>query len=450
MGNLVHKRLLHNTIILIILLTCFLGILFVINTKYQKVNIDEKKIRVEVNSLLYELEQEKTNRNQTSKQKSSMDYSVFSLDGKVLESTISEFVVGKQMDLHRIGRVDSYLVPIQTNAGTQIVLVDCSNIEKSLVTNRVAVQMVIPCLLYIFSVITLIRRYRFEKKEILIPIEDLHNSTKSILTGNLKVPVKYDYDGEIGTLCHDFELMREELADSHEREMQSKEKERAMYASISHDLKTPLATITGYIEQILYGVAQTPEEINEYAQRMLTKAVVLNKLIDDILDHAKSQLNQLSIQKHEIYAVDFFEPLLRGYQVDVMQRNYKFSYELPMNVLLDIDSNRITQVMQNLIDNAMKYGCERPVISIQFSLLTVPMQQLIVHIKDNGRGIEAADLPFIFDMFYRGNKARTCDIPGSGLGLNIAKYIIEQHGGQIECDSIAGVGTTMSFSLPVF
>ncbi|MDD5933970.1 MAG: HAMP domain-containing sensor histidine kinase [Clostridiales bacterium] len=445
MGNLIEKKLLRNSILSAILLTSFFGFILVISIQYQKLNIAERTVRVDVNLPLYEMEQGTQNQMST---QTTIPYCIFDLDGTVMESTIKTYQPLQKIDLHKIGSLKTYLVPIQTQSGTKLVLFDCSSYEQKQLLQRVLNTMILPTILYLASLVIIRKRYQLEKREILAPLEELHSSTKSILQGNLQMPVKYDYDGEIGTLCHDFELMREELEDSFQREVLSKEKERALYASISHDLKTPLATITGYIEEILYGVAQSPDQINEYAERMLNKAVVLNKLIDDILDHAKSQLNQLSIQTSEVYALNFFKPMLQEFQEDVKRRNGSLTYELPKNVLLEIDSYRITQVLQNLIDNAIKYGHEHTNIQVSFTLMDEPVQQLIVQVQDDGRGIDAADLPFIFDMFYRGNKARTFDIPGSGLGLNIAKYIVEQHGGQMECDSIVGIGTTISFSLP--
>jgi signal transduction histidine kinase len=243
--------------------------------------------------------------------------------------------------------------------------------------------------------------------------------------------------------------MREELEESSSRETQLREKIYVMYASISHDLKTPLATMDGYLEGILYDVVQEPKDIKEYVNRILEKSCVLNKMIDDILEHSKAELNQLSIVKQEVYARDYFEHLLGRYQSEVQQRGLRLSYQLPENVIILLDTNRIAEVFENLIGNSIKYGGESVELEVTFDLQLDTEQILLTYIKDNGPGIDEEDLPFIFDMFYRGNRARTQDIPGSGLGLHISKYIIEQHGGRIECDSIIGIGTTMAFSLPL-
>jgi signal transduction histidine kinase len=178
-------------------------------------------------------------------------------------------------------------------------------------------------------------------------------------------------------------------------------------------------------------------------------AWVLNKLIDDILEHSKAELNQLLFVKQEVYARDYFKNLLVGYQAEAQKRGSRFSYQLPDNVIVMLDPVRIAEILENLIGNSIKYGGKSVEVEVAFDIQMDAEQMLLIHVMDNGPGIDAADLPFIFDMFYRGNRARTQDIAGSGLGLHISKYIIEQHGGHIECDSIASVGTTIVFSIPL-
>ena len=288
-----------------------------------------------------------------------------------------------------------------------------------------------------------------EKEDIWTPIHNLHLVTKDMMRGKFDTSVYYDYDGAIGSLCHDFESMRNEILSGYQRENRAKEKEKELYASISHDLKTPIASIRGYLEEILYGVITEPNEVHSAMERMLQKSVILTELIDDILEHSKAELNQLNIVKEEVYAADYFENLLSGYASDAKLHDYEFLYTLPSNVLIALDQRRIAEVMQNLIENAVKYRAGKLRIQVTFEEMKDPEPMLIVNVSDNGSGIDAADQPFIFDLFFRGNKARSQDIPGSGLGLNIVKYIVEQHCGQIQCDSIAGVGTTISFSIPM-
>lgn len=120
-------------------------------------------------------------------------------------------------------------------------------------------------------------------------------------------------------------------------------------------------------------------------------------------------------------------------------------HEIP-NVLLKVDKKRISEVIYNLVSNSIKYSKESSEISVYFE---VTSNYLKVYVKDTGRGIASSDVPYIFNKFYRGEKSRNQNIPGSGLGLLISKYIVEAHGGFIECTGSLSKGTTMCFSLPI-
>lgn len=448
MGDVIQRKLGKYTAgaVLCILLLFFVTVRIL--WSYEMTHVDLGMVRVMSNQLLLDLERE-NGLTLTEEQDYELPYCVFSMDGEVLASTIETFKPGVQIDLHTIGSIYSYLVPVVINGEASVILY----VDGESYQNEIAMEQFLRKVPFLFVIVIgifgiLFRRNRVMKADVWRPIQELHQVTKDMLEGKLESKLAYDYEGEIGTLCRDFESMREEVLDSMQREVEVKGKERALYASISHDLKTPLAIITGYLEELLYGVVTEPEEIQSTLERSLEKAMVLNKLIHDILEHSKAQFNQLSIHKEEVYARDYFEELLEGYSKDAVLQNYKFTYTLPDNVLIMIDRDRVAQVVQNLMDNAVKYRRTELLIEVKFEILEEPSKLLIVSVADNGKGIDAADLPFIFDMFYRGNKARTQDIAGSGLGLNISKYIVEQHGGQIECDSIAGAGTTMSFSIP--
>ncbi len=283
------------------------------------------------------------------------------------------------------------------------------------------------------------------KQDIVVPIKQLHKVTKSIQAGNLEERLQYDYDGEIGLLCHDFEALRSQLAFSIENEKKLKEKEKLLLAYISHDLKTPIATISGYVEGIYSGIIKG-EHVHEYTGIILSKIQMLTGLIDDILEHSKSQLNEFRMEKEELYSKAFFYDILREAEADFKKNHRTFTYSDVPDVLLMIDPKRIKQVMQNLFGNAMKFTNQGDEIEAKF---TIRDDMLYVSIKDTGVGIEATALPFVFQEFFRGEKARTLNVAGSGLGLSISRFIIEQHGGQIECDSILGEWTEVVFTIPV-
>jgi Signal transduction histidine kinase len=454
MGDIIKRRLVEYLAIGLMGMGLLFGFGLLYATQWEKsFGLDERKIRVDYNSVLYKIEAIRAhsdNRKTDYSTVTSEPFTIVDINGIVLYSQYMNYSYGEQVNLHTISLInpsaERYIVPVICDGrqfGTLLLQLDAKNYRKPffykvLVFSPLFLGSIIIFTCLCFAVKLFIR-------DILLPVGELHEATRKIMRGNYTSPVVYDYDGSIGTLCHDFELMRSELQESSQREKTYREKETLLLACISHDLKTPLASITGYVEGILYDIAEGKEEIKEYAGIILQKANGLNQLINDILEHSKAQLNQFSIQKEEVYSEPFFLMLCKELEEDISRENISFTYDPIPGVLLCLDPLRITQVIRNLIDNSVKYRKNPCKIHVSFQLRN---NFLAISVEDNGIGISAADLPFLFDAFYRGDKARTQGIAGSGLGLNIAKYIIEQHGGKIECDSILGSQTTMVFSLP--
>ncbi len=452
MGDVIKKKLSVYVIIsagCMVLLAIY-STLFVLNW-YNSTGIDERKVRVDYNSLVYKVEAAANTNSDELASVSEVPFTLVGLDGRVVYTQGMDYAVGQQLNLHTISTVNSsyheYKIPVIHDGeqfGTLLVGFNGDEYRKPILY---PIALFSPILLGLFvMIICIYKLLKVLKQDVFYPIEELHDTTKNIMGGNLASPLTYDFEGQIGSLCHDFELMRCELQQSYLREQEYKEKETLLLASISHDLKTPIANITGYVEGILYDVVEEKEDIKNYARIILNKTNSLNKLIDDILEHSKAHLNQFSIQKEEVYAKEFFAKLLQDIELDAKQKEFEFTYESAPNILLSLDARRIVQVMHNIVENSIKYGKTNGKINTSFSILN---DMLIVAVEDNGIGISAGDLPFIFDKFYRGDKARTQGIAGSGLGLNISKYIVEQHGGKIECDSILGVGTKIMFSLNI-
>jgi len=378
-------------------------------------------------------------------------YSVVDLSGKVLYSNDIKLPVGELVELKMLSGMSKgvitsndmiYCAPFIRNnvqAGTIYASVPYSLVrDKSVYVYVIMIFIIV----YIMSGMYILTRLIF--KDILEPINKIHEVTNSIREGHLKERLYYDYDGEIGTLCHDFEGLRSDLEYSTQNEKMLKEKEKLLMAYISHDLRTPIATISGYVEGIHNDIV-TGDRVHEYTAIILKKIGMLNSLIDDILEHSQAQLHEFEIRKCECYSRQYFEEIMIEAKQDVEKKGLSFSYSQIPEVLINIDGKRIRQVMQNLLGNAMKFTNEGQ-ISVDFR---VEKNYLLIAVKDNGVGIAAIDIPMIFDEFYRGEKARTLNVQGSGLGLSISKYIVEQHGGRIECDSILDQWTEVQFSIPI-
>lgn len=380
-------------------------------------------------------------------------YTVYDLDGRILYSNDPIKPVGEKAALETLngrdqGKSDkakmTYMTPYVVEGRQQGMLY--VTVEKSVLGKQkldiwfyCGAGVLLLFLLCIGNILQILRN------DIFHPIHMLHRVTNSIQSGNLEERLQYDYDGEIGQLCHDFEALRSELSFSKENERKLKEKEKLLLAYISHDLKTPIASISGYVEGIQNGIIKG-EQIPAYTEIIMKKIQMLNGLIDDILEHSKAQLNEFSIEKKEIYSKAFFSEIIKEAEADFRKNNRQFICSDIPDVLLTIDAKRIRQVMQNVFSNAMKFTNSGDQIKVTFRLTEA---MLYVSVRDTGIGIEATALPFVFQEFYRGEKARTLNVAGSGLGLSISRFIIEHHGGQIECDSILGEWTEVMFSLPI-
>ncbi|GAA0706446.1 hypothetical protein GCM10008904_15040 [Paraclostridium ghonii] len=380
-------------------------------------------------------------------------YTIVSLDGYVIKSTeddspnkisVRNLSIDNWQDINNKGVV-RYSTPliidgkIDKIAIFSIPKIDIINFRNDINDKNIYKFTIIIILLLIVFIIFKI--YKLINKDILEPINKMHKSASEILKGNYLEKVKYDYYGEVGKFSHDFERMRESLIISREREKKLKIAEKELLACISHDLKTPIANISGYCEGIIDGVVKEERDIKRYAGIILKKAKVLTKLLDDILELSKAEINQMSINKKEVYSKEFFEELLEEISMDVISSGRKFVVENePYNLLINIDKDKITQAINNIISNSIKYTSSDGIISIRFEKI---IDGLEIRVKDNGIGISADDVDLVFNKFYRSEKHRNQNIPGSGLGLSIAKYITEMHNGSIEMISGNGRGTTV-------
>ena len=448
MGKIaLHKKIIGYVNILIILMLVLAvyvsTIIFFGNSSIQ----NTKFARVQLANLVYAAE------NDTLDNFSNYEYAVLNLNGTVIKSNTADYPFGNTIDLHTLSKADgvykkgdkdiftSPIIQNEKQTGNLIVLYS----EDHIIDDK-QILLLIPITVVIFiAMFFAYKLIRQLKKDVFAPIFALHNVTNEIMKSNYDIKLTYDYDSEIGKLCHDFEILRDELKSINIREKQLSENEKLLLACISHDLKTPLAAISGYVEGIRDGIVKDSEGIKRYTGIIMNKIKLLSKLIDDILEHSKAELNEFSIETEEVYSKNFFEEAFNDLSIDVIQNGLTFEIAEIPNVIIKIDKMRIFQVLQNIISNSLKYTVNGG-ISVDFAVYD---NELVISIKDSGKGIAATDIPFVFDKFYRGEKARTMNAAGSGLGLNISRYIVNKHGGKIECDSILDKGTTISFSLPI-
>lgn len=287
----------------------------------------------------------------------------------------------------------------------------------------------------------------FMTKSVEKPINDLARAADYIRDGNLNFEVMgSDYD-EIDKLCTNFDTMRKELKMAQERESYMKKERSMLLANISHDLKTPVTSIKGYVEGIRDGIADTPEKMNRYLDTIYAKARVIDDMVNNLSMFSKLELSRMTFDFEEGDINVFLRGLVEDYRLD-MEKN---GVELVSNIsdetaIVKIDYEKISRVFSNIIDNAVKYRNENnPMLEI--STFTRD-NGVYVCISDNGIGIEEKELKNVFEGFYRVDSSRS--IKGSGLGLGIVKQIVEKHGGKIWLKSEGlGKGTTAIIYLPI-
>lgn len=279
-------------------------------------------------------------------------------------------------------------------------------------------------------------------------LNDLTNAADNIRNGNLDIRVMESGYDEIDTLCRSFDSMRRALktAEATEKRMHS---ERSMLlANLSHDLKTPVTSIKGYIEGIRDGIADTPEKQRKYLDTIYAKAVMIDEMVNNLSVFSKLELSKLKFE----FAVGDFNEFVReifdDYRLDLEKENMELKIETentPVKVKLDYEKMR--RVFSNIVSNSIKYKKDDK------GVLEVHSHSgdggIYITVTDDGIGISESELKNVFDEFYRVDAARTMNIQGSGLGLGIAKQIVENHGGKLWLKSGGvGKGTTAVIYLP--
>lgn len=279
------------------------------------------------------------------------------------------------------------------------------------------------------------------------PINSLAKAARCVHDGNLNFEVMgSDYD-EIDALCSNFDAMRRELKLAEEREKYLKRERSMLLANISHDLKTPVTSIKGYVDGIRDGVADTTEKMQRYLDTIYNKAEVIDDMVNNLSMFSKLELSRLifDFEKGDINA--FLRGFIKDYRLDFENNNITLISNIPdTKAVVRIDYEKINRVFSNLIDNAVKYGDSyNPVIEITAFTRD---GGVYVCIADNGIGIDENEIKNVFEGFYRVDSSRS--IKGSGLGLGIAKKIIENHSGKIWLKSDGlGKGTTAVVYLPL-
>ncbi len=271
-------------------------------------------------------------------------------------------------------------------------------------------------------------------------------AVRKITAGSLDTRVPVQSNDEVGELAVAFNDMVERLQGSFERERDLENARKELFGAVSHDLRTPLASIRAMIESINDGVVTDEDTKARYLATIQSEVENLSGLIGDLFELSQIDAGILALHIESSSIQDLISDTLESMAAQANNRRLRLEGEVDKNISpVSMDSQRVQRVLYNLVQNAIRYTPPDGSISIR---AVDAGQEVRVHVSDTGEGIRRRDLPKIFDRAYRADPARHRKSGGAGIGLSIAKGIIEAHGGRIWVESEPGQGSVFSFTLP--
>lgn len=283
-------------------------------------------------------------------------------------------------------------------------------------------------------------------RAVLGPVKDLQKAAENIIKGNLDFEVLGCEDQELNDLCYSFDEIRKKLKENTEKELCIQEERNMLIANLSHDMRTPITTIKGYLEGIKDGVADSPKKTSRYLDTIYSKTLILERMLDNITEYSELELGRMQYAFEYVDLTAYLKDWIKDFKVDIEEQGLRLKVNLierPMMIVAD--RSKLKRMLDNLISNAVKYNKENGSVLIK----TEPNHKgVMICISDTGNGIKENDCNKIFDGFYRGDASRS-NIKGNGLGLAISKQIVESHRGKIWIKSIENVGTDVFIYLPL-
>lgn len=286
---------------------------------------------------------------------------------------------------------------------------------------------------------------RWIHKGVFQPVRKLNHAMQKITEGNFDYALTTEEKGEFGDLFRNYEDMRLRLKESAEEKVQDERQSKELVSNISHDLKTPITAIKGYIEGLMDGVADTPEKMDKYIRTIYNKAIDMDRLINELTLYSGIDSNRIPYNFHRINVSEYFRDCIEDVGLELESENIRLNYSnvVSPDTRIIADPEQLKRVINNIISNSIKY-MDKPQGVIDIRILD-EIDSIRVEIEDNGKGIAAKDLSNIFERFFRADASRNSSKGGSGIGLSIVKKIIEDHGGYIWATSKEEEGTCLHF-----
>lgn len=308
---------------------------------------------------------------------------------------------------------------------------------ENIITKNIAnINLIIWPTSLVFIVLSAIVIY-FNSLRISRPIAEMEGAARKLASGEVTKDLVVSTEDEIGKLAETFNYMKHEIENTEKIR-------KELIANISHDLRTPLTSINGYVEGMIDGVIE-PEDYNKSLNIIREETIRLSRLTSEILQLAKMQSGYIKLKKENINVLDTLVSVINSTKVLIDEKNLNLSIECGEAISIFADKDRLIQILINIIGNSIKYTESYGKISIKVREEKFKVE---FSIKDTGIGIPVEDLPLIFEKFYRVDKSRQSNQGGTGLGLNISLVLIELHGGKIRAVSEKGEGTEITFEIP--
>lgn len=279
------------------------------------------------------------------------------------------------------------------------------------------------------AIVLAILWFFFLSRSMIRYLEEISASLQAISLGNFDVKIPVKSADELGTLAENINHMTARLAIAIEEERNAERSKNELITSVSHDLRTPLTSVLGYLELIVNDRYRDEVELRYYVDVAYEKALRLQSLIDDLFEYTKVSYGGLRIETSSIDLRELLEQLVEEFVPALQAADMQYRFFIPGDAyILSADGDLLVRVFENLVSNAIRYGQAGKYVDIELDRRD---DRIIVRIANYGEPISQYDLPHIFDRFYRVEKSRSDKTGGSGLGLAIAKNIIELHGGTI-------------------
>lgn len=283
----------------------------------------------------------------------------------------------------------------------------------------------------------------WRSKSVLVPLQKLSRGTKEIKDGNLDTRIEYTKPDEFGEVCRDFDEMRMYLKESVEQRLRDEQRRKDLIIGISHDLRTPLTSISGYLDGLMDGIANTPEKRQRYLAAIKTRARDLSRLVDSLSEYNRLDSSSFHYHLEPGDLKGFIKQYLISYEVEARQNHVEIRLldetECKGAYMILFDKIEMKRVLDNLLTNTIRYR-RQPHSNVVVSLKRVERSAVVEFVfSDDGPGVPEDSLDRLFESFYRVDGARSNSGEGSGIGLAVVKEIISGHRGIVHAENRGGL-----------